>query len=291
VPTVNVDSGRIQTGLASVPGSIPSMIEDFIAKDVPINIESDPVVNSGSPSHAENPISVSNSPVKFPDGSPVMSGGSPVQATTSRKYSVDVTPNGPAVDVVQTEETSTPTVTTTRNGTDANGNPAYDVNVSTVTTTTTTTNNTVNTTTTTVNNYYNSVTNNTTTPNNPPTKTDTSTKTEVPTEQTPPEQTEATVADLPPVPDLYEQKYPDGMAGAWNTRSAEIKATPLVGLIAGLSEGAPDSGSCPSWSIDGSVLGISTAGNFAPPCYLWGVARVIVLLMALILARRAIFGG
>lgn len=280
-PPVVVDPVKIEAGLAANAPGIADLINDLLAKDVPFKIEISPVENTGSPSHAENPVSVKNSPVKFPDGSPVMSGGKQVEATTSKKYAVDVAPNGSYIDVVQTEETVTPTVTTSGD----------QVTVTTTTTTTTTTNNTVNSTTTTVNNYYTTTNNNTTTPNNPPTKTDTSTKTEAPVETPPPETTTVQDSPLPPVPDLYEQKYPDGMAGAWNTRSAEIKATPLVGLIAGLSEGAPDGGSCPSWSIDGSVLGISTAGNFAPPCYLWGVGRVIVLLMALILARRAIFGG
>lgn len=160
---------------------------------------------------------------------------------------------------------------------------------------TTTINNqtTTTTTTTTVNNTYQggtytyNVTNNTVTKNASGEVLST-TKTDVPDE--PP----AVVTDTPlgDVPKLYERKYPDGLVGVWNTRSAELKATPLFGLTAIFTPNI-GAGSCPSWTFNANIGPhmMFGSGSISPPCWIWPAIKAIIIISALLLARRLIFGG
>lgn len=106
------------------------------------------------------------------------------------------------------------------------------------------------------------------------------------------EKVEVQDTPLPAQPKLYESKYPDGLTGVWNKKSQEIKATPLFSLGAQLMP-TVGSGSCPSWKVDLSLDGWTNAGlqDVSPPCWVWDVARVIIIVSALLLARRLIFGG
>lgn len=144
------------------------------------------------------------------------------------------------------------------------------------------TNVTVTTTTTTVNNHYDAAGN--------PTGTDTDTSTEAPTEE---ETAPPTDPEMPAIPKLYDRKYPDGIEGAWNTRSVAFKQTPMFTFLASLAPSGMNSGACPAgWVLpSGDLLGIQQGGTLEVPCYVWGFIKIVMMIGALLLARRLIFGG
>lgn len=95
------------------------------------------------------------------------------------------------------------------------------------------------------------------------------------------------------VPSLYERTYPDGLVGVWNDRIADIKATPIFGLSAVFTPTGVSGGSCPSWTFNaniGSHMNFGS-GSISPPCWIWPAIKAIVIISALLLARRLIFGG
>lgn len=106
------------------------------------------------------------------------------------------------------------------------------------------------------------------------------------------EKVEVTDKPLPKQPKLYEPKYPDGITGVWNSKIQEIKATPLFNLAPSLF---PDvsAGICPSWKVDLTIDGWTNGGlqDVSPPCWVWDVAKLVIIASALLLARRLIFGG
>lgn len=138
----------------------------------------------------------------------------------------------------------------------------------------------------TINNTTTTTTNNTTTTNGTTTTTTTTT-----TEQKQQEDYSFTDKDLPPVPDLYKQKYPDGLTGVWNEKLTAIKSAPLFSFVNALSAGAPNGGSCPSWTL--SLAGIGKLGSYTlqPPCIIWPFVRWALLITALFVSRRLVFGG
>lgn len=97
---------------------------------------------------------------------------------------------------------------------------------------------------------------------------------------------------LPSQPKLYEPKYPDGLTGVWNSKVQEIKATPLFSLGSQLMP-TVGGGSCPSWTFDLGIDRWVGAGSHdvSPPCWVWDVAKLVIIGSALLLARRLIFGG
>ncbi len=106
------------------------------------------------------------------------------------------------------------------------------------------------------------------------------------------EKVEVTDKPLPDQPKLYEPKYPDGITGLWNSKIQEIKATPLFNLAPSLLPNV-SAGTCPSWKVDLSIDGWTNAGlqDVSPPCWVWDVAKLVIIASALLLARRLIFGG
>ena len=106
------------------------------------------------------------------------------------------------------------------------------------------------------------------------------------------EKVEVTDKPLPDQPKLYEPKYPDGISGIWNSKLQEIKETPLFNLAPDLLPNV-STGSCPSWKVDLSIDGWTNAGlqDVSPPCWVWDVAKLVIIASALLLARRLIFGG
>lgn len=106
------------------------------------------------------------------------------------------------------------------------------------------------------------------------------------------EKVDVTDKPLPEQPKLYEPKYPDGISGLWNSKLQEIKATPLFNLAPSLLPNV-SAGSCPSWKVDLSIDGWTNAGlqDVSPPCWVWDVAKLVIIASALLLARRLIFGG
>ena len=96
---------------------------------------------------------------------------------------------------------------------------------------------------------------------------------------------------MPELPELYERQYPDGLAGVWNTRKAELLNGPLFAFLASLVPGFGDGG-CPAFALpSGDLLGIELGGDLAIPCYVWSFARLVIIITALLLARRLVFGG
>jgi len=106
---------------------------------------------------------------------------------------------------------------------------------------------------------------------------------------------EEEVKDTPlgPIPDLYKQKYPNGLKGVVTQKIAVLKTTPLFSLPMQLMGNLPDTGNCPSWQLD---LNLATWANFGThnigaDCSVWQFASVVVLISAFILARALVFGG
>lgn len=106
---------------------------------------------------------------------------------------------------------------------------------------------------------------------------------------------EETVSDspMPDLPELYEQKYKDGLTGVVTAKIAELKQTPLFQLPSSLMGDLPSSGQCPAWQLD---LNLSSWANFGihsigADCAIWDFAALIVLISAAILCRALIFGG
>lgn len=106
---------------------------------------------------------------------------------------------------------------------------------------------------------------------------------------------EETVSDspMPDLPELYEQKYKDGLTGVVTAKIAELKQTPLFQLPNSLMGDLPSSGQCPAWQLD---LNFSSWANFGihsigADCAIWDFAALIVLISAAILCRALIFGG
>lgn len=98
---------------------------------------------------------------------------------------------------------------------------------------------------------------------------------------------------LPPVPDLYTRKYPDGIVGIWNQKKEQLRNTELVQLATGLMPNVGSGGTCPSWPVNFNLATTWAYGthDVAPPCWIWDVAKAILIFSALLLARSLIFGG
>ena len=154
------------------------------------------------------------------------------------------------------------------------------------------TNTTNNTTTVTITNNV------TTTTTHPDGTTTTETTTETPPEsgqETQEEQYTLTYSPsaMPEVPDFYEQKYPDGFAGAWDEFRGRVAASSLAGFINGIGAGLPGGGTCPSWSMSLNMGAMGNFGTFVlePPCVIWPFIKAVMILSALFVARRLVVGG
>jgi hypothetical protein len=119
------------------------------------------------------------------------------------------------------------------------------------------------------------------------------TKTETPEKEEDPPEVEVSDTPLPAQPKLYTPKYPNGLEGVWAQQKADLSSTPLANLAGRLMPNVGSSGTCPTMSIDLSLAAWADFGvkDVAPPCHVWGWARLIVLIGALLLARALIFGG
>lgn len=154
-------------------------------------------------------------------------------------------------------------------GSGSSGGPATGPSMTTTQTTTTTT----------------SVTNNITNVTN--ITNEATTETEEAPEEAP---TDTPFADLP---ELYKQKYPDGLIGVLRTQFTAMKATPLFSLPAQLMGDLPQTGQCPSWQLNLNFAAWANFGtsNIGADCSIWDFASWVVIISALILARQLVFGG
>lgn len=190
-------------------------------------------------------------------------------ARTTKSEQVQLQPNSTTIAPSGSTNTQPGTQTTT---TTTNHNITYNDNKVTHNTTTTTTTN-----------ITNNITNQTTTEAGP-----TETK-----ENDTPEEEAPTDTPLGDIPKLYERKYPDGLVGIWNQKSEQIKQTSTFTLAEQLMPTSLTSGSCPAWVIPLNFASWAGYGehDFAPPCWIWDVAKTIIIISALMLARALIFGG
>lgn len=98
--------------------------------------------------------------------------------------------------------------------------------------------------------------------------------------------------EFPDVPELYEQKYPDGLVGVWQEKWPELQATEF---IQGVQEMIPDlegGGSCPAFQFEFNWFSVAQWGTFDLefPCALIQVAALILLISATFVAWGIIFG-
>lgn len=136
--------------------------------------------------------------------------------------------------------------------------------------------NTSNVTTVTVNNVDNSVRSVSTTTTTPEPK----------------EEGQANDTALPDQPTLYKRQYPDGLTGVWNTKKAELLATPLLQLTSNLQPTIAAPSGYPMWPVP-VVIGHWNFGTYdvSPASYVWDFLKLCTIIGALFLARALIFGG
>ena len=97
-------------------------------------------------------------------------------------------------------------------------------------------------------------------------------------------------SDFPEVEPFYEQKYPDGLEGVWQSRKAEIDASAFISFLQSF---VPNfSGSCPAYGL-GFDLGYINFGQhgFDVACYVFEFIGIIFMVTALFTSRALIFGG
>lgn len=109
-----------------------------------------------------------------------------------------------------------------------------------------------------------------------------------------PQQPDPTFTDptMPGIPDLYEQKYENGLIGVWNQRWPELQATAFIQGIQNMFPQMGNGGSCPDWGMTFNIGANMNYGShsFGVPCSLWGVLSLIILTTACFSAWRIIFG-
>jgi hypothetical protein len=119
-----------------------------------------------------------------------------------------------------------------------------------------------------------------------------STTTTSPEAEPTPEPDSASDTALSGKPTLYERKYPDGFIGVWNTKKAEILASPLLQLTSNLQPAIGSPSGYPVWLVP-VVIGHWNFGSYdvSPAGYVWDFLKVCTILGALFLSRALIFGG
>lgn len=203
-----------------------------------------------------NPIKA-NTPVEI--NAPSASSPSKVVSTTTRTR-----PDGSVDTTTTTEKTVvTPTTTGTTVGDSKTTFPTQTVTTST-----------------TINNVTNTTTTETNTVNHPANET--------------PQQDDEDLTfvdpDMPEIPDLYEQKYPDGIAGVWRDNKPNIESTQFW---QGIKTMFPNfsGGQCPAWSLSFNIMPGANFGSlpFDTPCWIFQAIGLIILTTAAFTARNIIF--
>lgn len=243
----------------SLPPVIDPLIYDLPPEDV--KVLSEEIANDSSNKTKAVPLGPGGIPstgLVVPESTSTTTGtnpqGQPQTVVTQTDTIVSQNPDGS----IQHSERST-TTTTTTTGTDSNGNP-----ITSSTTSTTTTD----------------------TPATPPQDSGSS-GSDSDDEGTP------TDTPFPPIPKLYDQKYPNGLKGVWNDKKDQLMGSPIGQLINVLLPNIGDGGQCPSWQIDLSFSAWADFGvhDISVPCWVWEFARLCVIVGSLLLARALIFGG
>lgn len=95
------------------------------------------------------------------------------------------------------------------------------------------------------------------------------------------------------VPTLYKAKYPLGLEGVWAQQKAGLTSAPLTNLVGSLMPSVAVGGTCPVMMLDFNLASWANYGSHdvAPPCYIWDIGAIIIVMSALLLARSLVFGG
>lgn len=114
--------------------------------------------------------------------------------------------------------------------------------------------------------------------------------TETITEDAEPDDSNFVDPSMPPIPDLYQQKYPNGIQGVWDANKPDIESTQFW---QGIRQMFPSfgAGSCPSWSMTFNILPVANYGSipFDVPCWIFQAIGLILLTTAAFTARKIIF--
>jgi hypothetical protein len=90
---------------------------------------------------------------------------------------------------------------------------------------------------------------------------------------------------------LYEPRYPDGIKGVFSDFTNRIDNTSIMRFSKSIMPTHINSGTCPSWDFDLSRMMNLGVYKVQPPCEIWPILRVVILIYSLLLARQLIFGG
>lgn len=98
-------------------------------------------------------------------------------------------------------------------------------------------------------------------------------------------------SQLPQIEPFYDQKYPDGLEGVWNSAKADFENSEFVSFMESFVPSF--SGTCPSWSMNFAIGALANFGTipFQSLCYVFDFIKVIILVTAVFTCRAIVFGG
>lgn len=89
----------------------------------------------------------------------------------------------------------------------------------------------------------------------------------------------------------YEQRYPDGIVGVWNTKKSELTGSQFVSSVAGMFPSLSGTGSCPQWRLPINFSFFNYGmGDVSVACWIWDVVGLLMITFACFAARDIIFG-
>ncbi|WP_454742786.1 hypothetical protein [Cupriavidus necator] len=97
-------------------------------------------------------------------------------------------------------------------------------------------------------------------------------------------------AAMPEQPNLYTQKFPDGLAGVWRDNKPDVKATEFYQGVASMFPSF-GGGQCPAWTTSFNLGAAGNFGNgsFTVPCWIFQALGLVILATAAFTARKIIF--
>lgn len=96
---------------------------------------------------------------------------------------------------------------------------------------------------------------------------------------------------MPEVPELYKQKYKDGLKGVWDSKKEQLMDSQFIKSIKSLAPNGMSTGTCPRWTL-GFDMGFANYGNqeLPFPCWLVPFLKAVVMLTAAFTSRKIIWG-
>lgn len=95
---------------------------------------------------------------------------------------------------------------------------------------------------------------------------------------------------MPGVPELYRQKYPEGVAGVWNTSKPDISNTAFYNGIRSMFPSF-GGGQCPVWRMSFNFGGAGNfgSGDLTVPCWIFQALGLVILATAAFTSRKILF--